>query len=302
VRGSPLLLAAFSCALALAPALALAAAGDGGSFGSRGTRTYSAPPASRTAPLGAAPLQRSLTPRAGPSYAAPGYAPRYGQSYGPSPFLTGLFGGLIGAGLGGILLGHGLFWGVHGVSSFLGLLLQVFLIVWFARWLLRRRAARPALAGGGSAPPPSPPDAALAGASAQRSVAIGPADYQVFEQRLHEMQAAWSAHDLDRLRAIATPEMAGYFAEQLAEQTSRGLRNEVFDVRLEQGDLAEAWAEGEREYATVAMRFSMRDTTRDASGQVVDGSLAERVTTTEIWTFLRSRGGQWILAAIQQAR
>jgi predicted lipid-binding transport protein (Tim44 family) len=299
MRGSALLAAGFSCALALAPALGLAAAGDGGSFGSRGTRTYSAPPASRTAPLGAAPLQRSLTPRAEPSYAAPGYAPRYGQSYGQSPFLSGLLGGLIGAGLGGLLLGHGLFWGVHGISSFLGLLLQVFLIVWFVRWLLRRRAARPVLAGGVSAPVP---DTALSGASAQRGVTIGPADYQVFERRLHEVQAAWSAHDLDRLRAIATPEMAGYFAEQLAEQTSRGLRNEVFDVRLEQGDLAEAWAEGEREYATVAMRFSMRDTTRDASGEVVDGSLAERVTTTEIWTFLRARGGQWILAAIQQAR
>jgi predicted lipid-binding transport protein (Tim44 family) len=291
--------------LVLAPALGLAAAGDGNAFGSRGTHSYTAPPATGTAPRGAAPLERSMAPRAAPSYATSDTVPRYARAHGQSSFMSGLLGGLIGAGLGALLLGHGLFWGIHGLAGFLGLLLQVFLIVWFVRWLLRRRPGRAALAGGGlagggyAAPPAGP---AFAGAPAARSVTIGPADYQVFEQRLHEVQAAWSAHDLNRLRAIATPEMVGYFAEQLAEQASRGLRNEVFDVQLQQGDLAEAWAEGEREYATVAMRFSMRDTTRDASGEVVDGSLAERVTTTEIWTFLRASGGRWILAAIQQAR
>ena len=50
------------------------------------------------------------------------------------------------------------------------------------------------------------------------------------------------------------------------------------------------------------MRFSMIDVTRDASGRVIDGSLREHVTATEMWTFVRSSGGQWILSAIQQAR
>ena len=76
----------------------------------------------------------------------------------------------------------------------------------------------------------------------------------------------------------------------------------VSDVRLEQGDLSEAWSERGREYATVAMRFSMTDVTRDGGGRVVDGSPNERVTATEIWTFLRAPGGRWILSAIQQAR
>jgi predicted lipid-binding transport protein (Tim44 family) len=96
--------------------------------------------------------------------------------------------------------------------------------------------------------------------------------------------------------------MLSYFAEQLAEQTSQGVRNEVTDVRLLQGDLSQAWSEGSREYATVAMRFSMIDVTRDASGRIVDGSPTEHVTATELWTFVRSPGGRWILSAIQQAR
>jgi predicted lipid-binding transport protein (Tim44 family) len=35
-----------------------------------------------------------------------------------------------------------------------------------------------------------------------------------------------------------------------------------------------------------------------ASGRVVDGGTAEEVT--EVWTFVRARGGAWILSAIQQ--
>ncbi len=88
----------------------------------------------------------------------------------------------------------------------------------------------------------------------------------------------------------------------MREQTSQGVRNEVTDVRLLQGDLAQAWSEGGREYATVAMRFSMIDVTRDASGRIVDGSPNEHVTATELWTFVRSPGGRWILSAIQQTR
>jgi predicted lipid-binding transport protein (Tim44 family) len=102
------------------------------------------------------------------------------------------------------------------------------------------------------------------------------------------------------LQQIATPEMVSYFGEQLAEQASRGVRNTVTDVRLEKGDLSEAWSEGSREYATVAMRFSMVDVTRDSAGRVVDGALAERVLVTELWTFVRAPGGRWLLSAIQQ--
>jgi predicted lipid-binding transport protein (Tim44 family) len=133
-------------------------------------------------------------------------------------------------------------------------------------------------------------------------VAIQPADFQEFEQLLKASQAAWSARDLNALRAMSTPEMVGYFSEQLSDQASRGVTNTVTDVRLESGDLAQAWAEAGREYATVAMRFSMIDVTRDGAGRVVDGSPNERVLATELWTFVRARGGHWILSAIQQAR
>jgi predicted lipid-binding transport protein (Tim44 family) len=140
------------------------------------------------------------------------------------------------------------------------------------------------------------------GGPGQASVVIQPADYAAFDQSLQAVQAAWSRHDINALRALVTPEMASYFAEQLAEQTSRGVHNTVSDVRLLQGDLAEAWSEPGREYATVAMRFSMIDVTYDTAGRMVEGSATEHVEATEVWTFMRAPGGAWLLSAIQQAR
>ena len=305
-RSSFLLAALLALAVAFTPGLADARLGGGGSFGSRGGMTWSAPPATRTAPNSAAPMQRSMTPN-NPS---PGYGSGPGYGYAPrSGFMSGLMGGLIGAGIGGLLLGHGFFGGMMGFGGFLGLLLQIFLVVWLVRLLIRMfsRGSSPLMAGGPNifargAPPGPMGGGGFGGSPAAPPIQIGPQDYQAFEQILRDTQAAWSRHDLNTLQAIVTPEMLSYFSEQLSEQTSQGVRNEVTDVRLLQGDLAQAWSEGSREYATVAMRFSMIDVTRDNVGRIVDGSPTEHVTATELWTFVRSPGGHWILSAIQQAR
>jgi predicted lipid-binding transport protein (Tim44 family) len=309
-RTSTLLAAIAALSLALAPGFADARAGGGGSFGSRGGMTFSAPPATRTAPYSAQPMQRSLTPNT-PSPGIAGAPAPYGSGFGRgSGFASGLMGGLIGAGLAGMLLGHGFFGGgMMGFGGFLGFLLQIGLVVLAVSLLVRwfRRRSSPAFAGGpnifarGGAPQPGPTGGS-AGPAGPPPIQITEQDYQVFERLLQNVQAAWSRHDLNALRTLATPEMLSYFSEQLSDQASQGARNEVSDVRLLQGDLAQAWREGSREYATVAMRFSMIDVTRDTSGRVVDGSLLEHVTATELWTFVRSSGGQWILSAIQQAR
>ena len=77
--------------------------------------------------------------------------------------------------------------------------------------------------------------------------------------------------------------------------------NTIIDIKLLQGDLAEAWREGDTEYASVAMRYSSLDYTAEReSGRVVEGD-KQPFERTEIWTFRRSRGGEWILSAVQQA-
>jgi predicted lipid-binding transport protein (Tim44 family) len=226
-----------------------------------------------------------------------------------------MLGGLFGAGLLGMMLGGG-FFHFHGGFGFLGLLIQLFLLFMLARWVMNRFMGAPAMAGpGGFARSWFPPLRVNGGGfgpamgfgggmASQRGqpISLTSGDYQMFSQLLLGIQAAWSANDLNGLRAMTTPEMLSYFAEQLAELTSRGQHNQVSDVRLQQGDLSEAWQEGRVQYATVSMRFSMIDVTYDRARRIVDGSPTERVTVTEFWTFMRSEGGHWILSAIQQAK
>ena len=296
--------AALVFSLSVVPEDAFARAGSSTSMGSSGSRTYSAPPTTNTAPYTAQPMQRSMTPQTAPRPYQQ-QAPVGSGFFSRSPFMSGLMGGLLGAGIGGLLFGGGMFHGMAGFSGFLGFLIQVFLVVWLGRMIWRffaGRMAQPAMAGG-PAGYARQMDAMApgGGGGGQPQIAITPADFNAFEQVLHGVQGAWSAHDLTSMRRLASPEMVSYFAEQMAEQTSRGVRNVVGDVRLEQGDLADAWAEPGREYARVAMRFSMIDVTRDAAGRVVEGDPVNRSMATEVWTFLRAPGGAWVLSAIQQA-
>ena len=304
-RVIPLLL---TCLQLLLPELAEARPGLGGSMGSRGTHTWSAPPSTGSAPYGAAPFQRSTTPYSNPGSSYGNYG---GYGYRRPMFGGGLMGGLFGAGLLGMMLGGG-FFGFHGGFGFLGLLFQLAILFWVARWIMRSMFGTPAFAGmgGGMARGMFPqPGLGMGGggggggmAPSNPGIAIGENDYKQFTQVLLGVQAAWTARDLNRLGSLATPEMVSYFAEQLAELQSRGVRNQVSDVRLLHGDLSEAWSEGSREYATVSMRHAIIDVTTDMAGRIVDGSPNEHVTVTEFWTFLRAPGGNWLLSAIQQTR
>ena len=290
-----------------------ARAGRGFSSGSRGARTFSAPAATPTAPRAAQPLQRSTTQ---PSTAAAGTAAA-GQAARPGLFGGGMLGGLaagfLGAGLFGMLFGHGFMGGMGGFAAFLGLILQVVLVIVVARlafaWWQRRN--QPSYAMQGAAPEAGPGRAAAGGfgglfgggagaaAPAGEPLTLDQQDYDDFEQLLTDVQAAYTAEDLNALRSKATPEMVSYFAEDLADNSGRGRVNKVTGVKLLQGDLAEAWREGSDEYATVAMRFELTDSMVErSSGNVVEGGSPGEAT--ELWTFRRSRGGQWMLSASQQ--
>jgi predicted lipid-binding transport protein (Tim44 family) len=238
-----------------------------------------------------------------------------GGFLGRPGFLGGLFAGFLGAGLLGMLFGHGFLGGLGGAASMLGLLLQVGLIaiIGYMLWTWWQRRSQPALASGpslrdyhsgnGAAPMGFGGSSGAARTSARASgtdeVGLTPDDFNTFEKVLGDVQAAYSAEDLGKLRRLVTPEMLSYFAEELSANASKGVVNRISDVKLEQGDLAEAWREGDTDYATVAMRFSLKDEIVDReSNRVVEGGPNE---ATEIWTFMRARGGHWLLSAIQQS-
>jgi predicted lipid-binding transport protein (Tim44 family) len=307
-------------ALAAASA-AEARAGRGGGFGSRGGRTFDAPAQTQTAPNAARPIERSQTTPSQIQRPAPAPTPGVGQPAG-SRFGGGFFAGLLGAGLLGALFGAGLFGGLGSLASILGFVLQIALIgglIVLALRFFRRRQQQPALAPSGLSPRsgygerPVPPLSGMAHggglpggarpqpAQAEAPVQVAPQDFDAFERILHEVQDAYNRQDVAALWTLATAEMAGYFQEQLNDNARTGVVDKVSGIKLLQGDLAEAWREGDTDYATVAMRFALTEATVEtATGRVVSGNPNQPTEATEIWTFRRDRGGPWKLSAIQQ--
>jgi predicted lipid-binding transport protein (Tim44 family) len=287
---------AFLGVLSFVATVADARVGGGSSFGSRGSRTYSSPPSTNTAPR-VAPVEKSFTQPPTATQAPVSGASRFGGWR--SILLGGLFAGILAS-----IFGFGF------LASVLGFLVQAALIagiVWLVMSYFRSPQARPAMVGAsvGRIRPASGVEYRIgAGGRENTKLEIGPQDYDAFERLLSEIQLAYGRRDERALGERATPEMLSFFVEQLEGDRRKGHRNEVSSPRLLQGDLGEAWREGSDEYATVAMRFSLIDVTADSSGRAVSGSRTMPQEVTEAWTFRRPRGGtadKWELSAIQQA-
>lgn len=317
-------------------------AGGFGGFGSRGTRTYSAPPATNTAPTTAAPIQRSMTPQnqaARPANTPAGQQAGRGGMFGG--LAGGLMGGLLLGGLFGMLMGTG-FGGGFGFLGLLLQAALLFFAIRFAMRMFANRQQPAYAGGrdgqGGMARAGAAPDsnsrplfeipkmgsgagngaagglgglagglglgrgAGSANSGNPDELGITPTDLERFEVLLKEMQAAYAGEDYTSLRRICTPEAMSYLAEELGDNATRGQKNEVRDVRLLQGDVAESWNEDGRDYATVAMRFESVDYMVDrATGKVIDGNPEEIGESVELWTFVRRPGTDWQIAAIQSA-
>jgi predicted lipid-binding transport protein (Tim44 family) len=124
------------------------AGGGFSSFGSRGTRTFSAPPTTRTAPAPAAPIERTMTPKTQANQPSTAAAPAATPGRGFFGGLGGsMIGGLMMGGLIGMMLGNG----IGGGAGFLGLLLQGALILGAVMLAMRffGRGQNPAISGAG---------------------------------------------------------------------------------------------------------------------------------------------------------
>jgi len=297
----------FSASVALAPTIAEARAGgsSGGrssSMGSRGLRTYEN--------NNAQPLGRSMTSPAQSGLSPTTPSPAYGGGsfFQRHPFLTGLTGGLIGS----WLFGHSGY-AADGTSggSAIGTLLEFLIIgflIYFAVRLFRRHAFSNGWPGGTAFSMPR-----SAGASAApvlrdrgRNINLSDADLSAFQAIHATVQEAWSAGDLGQLRRLMTPEMLSYFLEELTRNASQGMRNIVSDVELVKGELSESWEEGDLQFATAYMRWRAIDyVTRlgrppGDPESIVSGNPRVAGEAEEVWTFVRRRGGDWLLSAIQQ--
>jgi predicted lipid-binding transport protein (Tim44 family) len=103
-----------------------------------------------------------------------------------------------------------------------------------------------------------------------------------------------------------TPEMLSYFSEELTRNASQGVQNVVSDVQLVKGELTESWEEGGLQYASAYMRWRAVDyivrlgRSPGDPDYLVSGNPRSPTEAEEVWTFVRRRGGDWLLSAIQQ--
>lgn len=292
----------------------------GGSFGSRGTRTFQSAPPTRTAPAPTAPVERSNTGVNSAARQPQVQRPGFMSGFGGTMMRGLLIGGLI-----GLLLGQGF----GGLAGMFGFLLQALLIggaIMLAIRFFRSQTARgpaPALAGAGNAQASGFENRATAQQQAAGSftipgfgggsggsspttgsdeITLAQTDLDAFQQLLTDVQEAFGREDHAALRRATTPEMVSYLSEELADNAQKGLRNEVSDISLLQADVAESWREDDRDYATAALRYESRDVMRErATNKVVEGDEDQPTETTELWTFMRENGSNWKLSAIQQA-
>jgi predicted lipid-binding transport protein (Tim44 family) len=278
-----------SLTLAFAPNLAEARAGGSisgfSSMGTRGLRSFDN--------NGAAPLSRSMTNPA----PAPGLmtSPMGGGFFMRHPFLTGMFGGFLGS----MLFGGGFFGHMFG-----GLL--TLLIIGFLIFFVLRLLGRGAMAMGGGMPRSLGAAAAPVQRYRGQDITVSDADLNAFQSLHAAIQEAWGHADLAQLRQLLTPEMLSYFAEELTKNSSQGVQNLVSNVNLVKADLTESWEEGDMQYATAHMRWTALDytvrigVTPSSPGALVSGDPRIPTEAEEVWTFARSRGGHWLLSAIQQ--
>lgn len=253
--------------------------------------------------------------------------------------MGGLMGGLLMGGLFGMLMGGG-FGGMAGMFGMIMQMALIGGAIWLAMrfFASRRQQQQPAYGAssnnrsgpaptnfrdlmGGSANGGNKPASSLnipsIGSKLGSSVAAAPAaasvsngdeigvtgeDLNTFQQMLEGVQKAYANENYAELRKLCTPEAMSYLAEELSDNATSGVKNDVSDVSLLQGDVAEAWNEDGKDYATVAMRYSSIDVMRDRkTGAVVQGVEGKASETVELWTFVRSNGGEWLVSAIQEA-
>jgi predicted lipid-binding transport protein (Tim44 family) len=117
-----------------------------------------------------------------------------------------------------------------------------------------------------------------------------------------EIQAAWSADDRNKLRALVAPELLGEWERRLDDLARRGWRNRVQVIGEPHVQYVGLQRRGDgTDRVTVRIEAKLRDYVEDGMGRHIkrSGRPTETVQTREFWT-LTKRAGNWILASIEQ--
>ncbi len=119
-------------------------------------------------------------------------------------------------------------------------------------------------------------------------------DHDVMTNRFRhiflELQAAWSAQDLHRLRPFETDSLFQNHSYWVREYKKQGLRNELGQVRIQKLQMVKIRSDKFYDAMTCRIFASMTDCTRWSNGEIACGSPNVSKRFSEYWTFIRGRG------------
>ena len=295
---------------------AWARVGGGGSFGSRGSRSFTTP-RSTPAPTPAGPTQGSQqynTP------AAPAPSP-----FGGGGFLRSMAGGLVGGMLGGMLFRSlGFAGGADGAGGGIGFMdiILIGALLYGIYWFIKRRRSQ-AIAGTSyrdssttGAGQTSAPLTVYEPETRESDRETGLRHIRQMDSRFDEktftdgcmdqffkIQGAWANRDMSGVRNLLTDEMNKELQGESDRLRAAQQVNRLENIAVRSVEIAEIWQEKGEDFITVQIYANLLDyTTDERTGQIVSGNRTEPVKFREYWTFARPVGDHpWKLSAIHQA-
>lgn len=248
------------------------------------------PPGSPTADVTATALERGRVAQAFQPAHPGGLA---AGAFNHSGRLDGFAAGFLAAGLLGLLFGHGVVARIDGSASVFGLLFQLAVVGVLGRlvWMWWR-GGEPAA---GAQLSPRQLAAAYTHSRSESlqtfaDLELRQTDYDAFGRLFREIRCAYRRNDGDALQTRLTPQMLSRLSTVFLPKGSRSAIES--DATLLKEDLAEAWREGDVEYAAVTIHWAPRDRSGEPAAKPREAS--------EVWTFSRVSGQAWLLSAIQQ--
>lgn len=303
---------------------AWARAGSGKSFGSRGSRSMSAPtrpdasqPSRTTTQQQQQRNQSAVTPPAAAPQ-RPGFA---------RTMLTAVAGGFLGAMLfGGIAHAMGGLGGFGGSGIGLIEILLIGGVLFFVYRMFKKKKEQENYAyerSGVSGSQQAAPVSYDIPRAVESQPAYQPSDVDQGLQYIRQMdgsfdevrfkeqvtdlffkvQSAWGNRDLSIAAGVLTDDMRRALQADVDELKNKKQLNRIENIAVRNVELTEAWQESGQDFITVFFTANVLDYTVDeGTGSVVAGSKTDPVRFEEYWTVTRPVGNNpWRLSAINQA-
>jgi predicted lipid-binding transport protein (Tim44 family) len=119
-----------------------------------------------------------------------------------------------------------------------------------------------------------------------------------------EIVKSFAASDRKGLKGLLSPDVYASFDGAITERQKRGEILESSFVGIDKATIVEAVTKGRKAMVTVKFVSQLITSTRDASGEVIDGDPKKVREVVDIWTFMRDAGSRdpnWQLVATESA-